>query len=322
MWLLLWPARAAAAAWDFSLFWLFTRPWKMLLYGLPALLVGLYVVGVVVYEWSGLDRGSLAMYRWMVNESIDKRDRPAAEIFLRKLRALDEMGPDTRYAEARLAELRGDDARVARLMRELAPPDKAGQPGAHFWMAQRMLRENRRLTDEETAELVHHLEQALGSDRDRQAAHILLANIERREASRDEAARHLEAVVLDRPEMRLALSAVYTELGDSFRAATAATRRGALPSAGRTGCQRRRGAAMFWSRAVVLSGDFEEAEKILAAACPAEQADETPETRAAPAAAASARRSLCRLVGQRWTGGRQGFKTAHRAAAPSLGSGS
>ena len=96
---------SAAAAWDFSLFWLFTRPWKVMLYGLPALLVGLYVVGVVAYEWSGLDRGSLAMYRGMVNESIDKRDRPAAEIFVRKLRALDETGPDTRYAEARLAEL-------------------------------------------------------------------------------------------------------------------------------------------------------------------------------------------------------------------------
>ena len=96
-------------------------------------------------------------------------------------------------------------------------------------MAKRMLGENRRLTNEETAELVHHLQQALGSDRDRQAAHILLADVERARGKRDEAARHLEAVVLDRPEMRLALSAIYSELGDSFRARQQRQRRGAFP---------------------------------------------------------------------------------------------
>lgn len=259
--------------------WLAMRPWILLLHGSPALAAGLLLPVIGLYESQGWDRGALQLYQQLANEAVDARDQAAAGICLRKLQLLDEDGLETRYTTARMAEWTGQPQDAERLMRELAPLEGRGHPRAHFWMATRMLRESQAFSPDRAQQLVHHLSAALASDQDRQTARILLSDIERTRGNREAAARHLEAVVMDRPEMRVALSALYAQLGDVFRSrqererAIEHFRREAGRDADNVD------AVILWAEALALGGEFEQGEKAFLEALGHQQAAGTPESK-------------------------------------------
>ena len=111
-------------------YWLNMRPWILLLQGSPALVVGLLLPAIGLYESKGWDRGALQLYQQLANEAVDKRDGTAAGTYLRKLQVLNEHGSETRYVTARLAEMNGQSDDVERLMHELAPLEGRGHPGS------------------------------------------------------------------------------------------------------------------------------------------------------------------------------------------------
>jgi len=244
-------------------YWLLMRPWGLLIQGSPALLVGLLLPAIAIYESKGWDADALVLYQRLVQEAVDEGDQAAAEIYLRKLQMLDENGVETRFAQARLAELRGQGVAAERLMHQLAPPTGSGHPRAHYWVATQLLRDDPSPAPDRIKLLVHHLEAALGSSRDRQAARLRLADIERNRGNLEAAARHLEAVVSDYPEKRLTLSAVYADMGNATRAdqererAIAHFRDASLRDATNID------AAIRWAEASALDSNFGAGERIL-----------------------------------------------------------
>ena len=111
--------------------------------GFAALVVGLLLPAIGLYESKGWDRGALQLYQQLANEAVDKRDGAAAGTYLRKLQALNEHGSETRYVTARLAEMNGQSNDVERLMHELRRWRDGVILPAHFWVATRLLRRAR-----------------------------------------------------------------------------------------------------------------------------------------------------------------------------------
>lgn len=275
---LFWPVHLVEMSYAGCQRWVFSRPWDLLLHAAPAIVVALVVVGIVSYERSGADRAVLAMYQKQVDESLDDGDLPTAEIYLRKLNIIDEAGPATAFANARLAELKGEEASAERIMSGLTRDDDSGHPRAHFWVAMRMVQEKKTLTPDESLDLIHHLTRALDSDHDRQDAHVLLADIERKRGNREQAAKHLESVVLDRPEMRLPLAMIYSEMGDVFRSRQQRER---AEDHFRQRAERDMAdvrSRILWAKAVALSNDYDQATRILLDAIPATNGDVSDES--------------------------------------------
>jgi tetratricopeptide (TPR) repeat protein len=289
--ILLWPVRAGVACCAWFWHWLCGRPWVLLMHSSPALLVSLSLAGIVIFESSGGDAQLLSLYQRTASAALDKPDRVAAEICLRKLQRLDPSGAGTTYVAARWAELKGERAGTLELMRKLAPADRPGYPRAHFWLALHMLRENRQLSVEETDQLVHHLEVAIGSEQDQLQAHVLLADIQRARGDRVAAAGHLEAAVLDRPEMRLPLALLYTELGDEYRAREQRQRAIEYFRQRVDRDARDVAAVAMWASAVALGGDYSQGEEILASA----MAKQSAQTKGGAERLAALRRALADL---------------------------
>lgn len=249
--------------------WLATRPWELLLQASPALLLGSALVAVMGYEWAGADAAAVQRYRAGARELLDPSrdlgagDRAAAEMYARKLERLDGSSPETAFAKARLAELLGHAEQSEKLMHDLAPEDRRGYPAAHYWVARRLGRRWQEADVPQTARLMHHLRQAAACPTARLQAQIWLAQLLARQGNRAEAARHLEAVVPDRPDMRLPLSALYRDMGDTYRArehrerAVEHFRRQVERHSGDAGSR------VLWAQAEGLGGNFVQAERIL-----------------------------------------------------------
>jgi tetratricopeptide (TPR) repeat protein len=246
--------------------WVFTRRLGLLAQGMPALLLA---VGFVVL-WSGQgdgpDRDLISRYDLAVERALASDDLVSAKVYVRKLVLLDEPGPRTRYALARLAEHEGDLPRASRLMSDLAPYPGSGYPAAHFWVAQRLL--DRQAPDSSrppavNQEVIHHLEQSLQSPDNRPQAHPWLAELYLALGDAEQAAKYLEEAAPQRPELYLQLAEVQLRRRDNVRFQRAAkqaldhfqTRVAADP--------KDVAARIAWARVCRLDGKLDEAEKIL-----------------------------------------------------------
>lgn len=188
--------------------WVFTRRLWLLLPALPALVVGGGVLAVFASQFGGPDDELVSRYDLAVEDALARDDLAAAKVYSRKLVLLDELGPTTRYALARLAEHEGDLPRAHRLMSHLAPTTGSGHPPAHFWMAKQLLESQAQGTADDGDALVHHLEEALNSPDSRQQAHEWLGQLHLANEDLDKAATHLEAAAARRPELYLTLAEI------------------------------------------------------------------------------------------------------------------
>jgi tetratricopeptide (TPR) repeat protein len=246
--------------------WVFTRRWWLLVEGLPALLLAVGAVVLWVGQFRGPDRGLISRYDLAMEQALARDDLASAKVYVRKLVLLDEPGPRTRYALARLAEHEGDLPRARRLMSDLAPSTGPGYPSAHFWLAKRLLDEQAQRgpgPPGETQAVIQHLEQALVSTAHRQEAHERLAQLYKAKGDPAQAAKHLEEAAPQRPELYLQLAEVQLGRRDDVRFQRAAKQardyfqgqveidRNDIP------------ARISWAQVCGLEEEFEEAEKIL-----------------------------------------------------------
>lgn len=131
--------RPIAAVLGFAYAWLATRPYRQMVWGLPALLLLMPVVATAGWR---LVRGpgSVAKpYKLAVQEAREAGDYETMQLWERKLAQL---GVDTQrsnyMAALKLLEDEDPDQQAAgrERMQQLAPLDSPGYPAAHFWLLQ------------------------------------------------------------------------------------------------------------------------------------------------------------------------------------------
>jgi len=243
--------------------WFFTRrPW-LLVPALPALVVGGGVLAVFASQFGGPDGDLVSRYDLAVEDALARDDLAAAKVYSRKLVLLDELGPITCYALARLAEHEGDLSRARRLMSHLAPATGSGYPSAHFWMAKRLLKSKSQGSPVGVDEAVHHLEESLSSPDNRQQAHEWLGQLHLANEDLEQAATHLQAAAPRRPELYLTLAEIRSRQKDDARLLKALKLADEHFRDRIEQDQNDVAARVSLAKGKFIGGDYEEAERIL-----------------------------------------------------------
>lgn len=243
--------------------WVFTRrPW-LLVQALPAVVLGGGVLAIFASQFGGPDRDLVSRYDLAVEDALARDDLPAAKVYSRKLVLLDELGPTTRYALARVAEHEGDLFRARRLMSNLAPATGSGYPRAHFWMAKQLMRAKSQGSPVRVDEVVHHLTESLSTPANRQQAHEWLGQLHLANGDLDQAAIHFEEAAPRHPELYLTLAEIRARQKDDA----------GMVKALKLGDDYFRGrveqdesdvvARVSLARGKLIGGDYGEAERIL-----------------------------------------------------------
>jgi tetratricopeptide (TPR) repeat protein len=204
--------------------WWYTRRWLALLASLPGILAG-GTVGclLVLGAWTPHDR-LLDQYQASAEAALSRGDSDAAQLYFRRLTALNAASPSVRYGIALTAVLQGDQARARTLMQTLAPEDSGGYPDAHRWLAQDLISRNRELTPESVEIVEHHLCQVLAHDEGNREAIALMAAVLWSRGDTRKALPYVEQMAEESPEWNLPLAALYQTRGDPAAARRAAQR--------------------------------------------------------------------------------------------------
>jgi tetratricopeptide (TPR) repeat protein len=244
--------------------WFFTRRFGLLLQGVPSLLLAAGLVVLAAEHRRGPDRRLITRYDQAVDLALRSNDPVSAKVYVRKLILLDEPGPQTRYALARLAEYEGDTERAARIMQDLAPYPGSGYPAAHFWMGMKLLESQP--ADEAVAardRAIHHFEQSLRTPDARDQAHERLAELYLARNDSTRAVRHLEEVVFARPEFNLPLAEIYARGQDKVRLQRALRQAREYFQSRVLANPEDVKARISWAKVSILDRELDEAKRIL-----------------------------------------------------------
>jgi predicted Zn-dependent protease len=121
---------------DFFVGWLWTRHYRRLLYGIPAILLVMPLAFCAVRLPFYSPQAKARHYRRAANEALATADYPTATLYFRKLAQLGDAHHQVLMQSALLAEQQGDLVEAYRQMQQLAPLDQAGLAEAHLWIAQ------------------------------------------------------------------------------------------------------------------------------------------------------------------------------------------
>lgn len=200
--------------------WFFTRHLELLVQGAPALILAVGLVLLGAHTRRAPSTALITRYVIAVEQALENEDPSSARVYVRKLVLLDEPGPQTQYALARLAESEGDTPRAMRLMHDLAPYPSVGYPAAHFWMGKYVQETMRGESSDDLVwrdQAVHHFEQALRTAELRDRAQEKLAELYLEANDTPQAVRYLEESAARRPEFYLLLAEVYSQRQDNVR---------------------------------------------------------------------------------------------------------
>lgn len=206
--------------WSFNAFlqsierWFFTRtPWWFI-QGLPAVFVAGACLTVVASFGERPGVHILDRYNAAIDAAIASDDFETAELFLHKLLQIDDSRADVRYRLAQLAERRGEMTRAKDMMEQLAPENSVGHPGAHFWVAKKMLASQTQFTEQQTDQLIHHLTAATNDQAIRSQAHLLLAQLYSAKRQFTLAIKHFQAIVDKEQKWHAAIGKAHLALGE------------------------------------------------------------------------------------------------------------
>jgi hypothetical protein len=117
-----------------------SRNWKALLMGLPAVVVGGIMLGILSIGQQTSPKHWQQVYNAAAVSALKKDDFATADVYFRRMAVLDGSAPTSLYGLALAAAGEGDEARARSLMQRIAPEDVAGYPPAHFWLARDMFK--------------------------------------------------------------------------------------------------------------------------------------------------------------------------------------
>lgn len=252
-------------SWDFVLGWCFSRPWGALLVSVPGFaLAGILGVLLLLGRYLPAER-RLDGYQAAAQGALKAGDGAAAEVYFRRLAALQTASPPTRYGLALAAAMQGDEARARALMQSLAPADASGYPEAHLWLAKESLGAQPQLTPQAAAVVEHHLRQALASGTSREEAASLLGVVLWSRGDGQSALPFLEQTAHKSPEWRLPLAVLHESRGDSAAAHEAARQAAAYHRRAAEANPRAWEDRVRWAQAEAIRKNFPEAVRILEA---------------------------------------------------------
>lgn len=205
-----------AAVGSFIVAWAGTRPYRHLLWGLPALLITVPLCGVVA--WGALfGRSNVAThYSLALSQAIEERDHGRVDLFERKLSALQMEVPKTRFNHALALEREGKLTEAYARMVSLAGPDRPGYPLAHIWIVEHLVDGRLGLPPEETHRLVgKHLEQLDALSIEGESIDMLRAAWLAKEGRLNEAAALLEEHVTKLPAAAIESFRIHVKLDEN-----------------------------------------------------------------------------------------------------------
>ena len=252
-------------SWDFILGWCFSRPWGALFVSVPGFaLAGILVVLLLLGRQLPAEK-RVERYQSGAQAALAAGDGAAAEVYFRRLAALQTDLPPTRYGLALAAALQGDAARAGTLMQSLAPADGRGYPEAHLWLAKDLLARQPQPPPQTASVIEHHLRQALASSESREEAASLLGVVLWSRGDVDHALPFLEQTARKSPEWQLPLAVLYESRGDSAAAQAAARQAAAYHRRAAEADPRAWEDRVRWAQSEAIRQDFPEAVRILEA---------------------------------------------------------
>lgn len=191
-----WCTHAGFAISDFATGWLFTRNYRHLLFGIPAMLMMLPLGYCAVRLPFHTDAVKIKHYRRAADAAIAAEDFESAELYFRKLRQLGGEHDQMIFRAALLAEEKGDLATAFAEMRRIAPLDEPGHLNAHAWIAQALSSKKFALeSDAETLRVMEsHVRHAITLSPDEASFRFWLAELLLGSDRKEEAVRTLESV--------------------------------------------------------------------------------------------------------------------------------
>jgi tetratricopeptide (TPR) repeat protein len=203
--------------------WLQTRSARLLLQGLPALLVGVGVVTLLVLSQVTPADELQVRYLEQARAAFQARDFALAQVCYERVCQTAEDRPDVLFGLAQTAQAQKQPERAALLMSRLAPPDRQGYGEAHLWNAARLLPEAARQPPVRKVVETHLLRALRGELRNPDVARWLLGDLYVKNGQLDQAEVYLTQVAKTRPHARLRLAELYARRGDVPRARQEAT---------------------------------------------------------------------------------------------------
>jgi tetratricopeptide (TPR) repeat protein len=204
--------------WGRVRWWWRGREWKTVLLWTPAVLVATGIVGLAGMSLNTPTQELQARYLSEAKSAFQAKDYARALTCYERIAPNAADRPEVLYRLALTAEAAGDNARVATLMRELAPDDKKGYPPAHYWCARQILSASPSTPRALAAAEVHLLRALDGELDDRDAVHGLLGSIYLNAGRLDEAEFHLTKAATAAPVFRLPLARVFAIRGNAAKA--------------------------------------------------------------------------------------------------------
>lgn len=202
--------------------WWLGRQWRLLLPGLPALVVGLTALSFIGFALAEGNRDMTARYLEEAKSRAKAGDHADALTCYERLANAGSERPDVQYGLARAAEATGQVERAVVLMRELTPEGERGHADAHLWWARHLLRFGGS-SPQNHDRVERHLLNALDARvEQRDVAHGLLGELYLGRGQLDKAETHLREAVATNPQLHLALARVYLSKGDEPRGRGAA----------------------------------------------------------------------------------------------------
>ena len=198
--------------------WLFSRRLRPLLFGLPALLLGVAVVTLLVLSFV---QPTLAVENRYLNQGksfIRSGKWDQALTCYDHLAHAGAAHPEYLYGLAVTLYAKGQHERAQAIMNQLAQPDTNGYPRADIWQARRQLGTPGNLAEARNRAKAHLLRALDGELEDPDEAHALLGEIYLAENQLDKAEPHLMKAIRTRPTLRLRLAQLYVLRGNKERA--------------------------------------------------------------------------------------------------------
>jgi tetratricopeptide (TPR) repeat protein len=253
----------ASRLWSGPRDWWRGRNWRLLLGGLPALLLGGGALVLAALASLSSREELTARYLDRAQSAFKARDYAAALTCYERLAPLGKERPEILFGLARASLAQGQFGRADVILQSLAPPKRTGYPPAHLWLARRLLQSAP--ADKGVRQAAkEHLRSALDGDLDeRDAAYGLLGQLYLEEKDYVQAEAYLAKAVKTHPQLRLKRARMHQEQGNLHEARNEALSAveyfQARAQADRTDHQAR----LTWADGLTFLGQFEDATAVL-----------------------------------------------------------